>query len=210
VKSWAVVSFLAFVATTASFAQNPLFDEDEKERAFAAYSNGAWRGLAAAHHTGGLECIIATPGVRLSQLRPVESFQMPASWQFKLRPANEGDVRIDWVELDGDRYEVASLPWRRRDPAPVAEDEIIVMFESPMLSFRRNRSRQWLPLAYLTEDLFEARTLVVGYRLPDDEEPSRLYTRRFKLSGFSQVAKWCGRQLLSERQQEDRVRELTQ
>lgn len=187
-------------------------DDDEiRQNAFASFEAGNWRGEAAlftADYTYGpqYQCRISTPGAALIQIRPRESSVMQASW-WLLTDMRDTSPVVDWVRVKGRRYEATRLPWRLVQPT---DNGIVLTFDRVMFAVRADARAEWLPFEYLTLQLLDAPSLEIGYHTQEDSSAPRVPGRRtISFNGFKEVASWCGRMLLRDRQDENRVRELT-
>jgi hypothetical protein len=189
--------------------------EDDRGTLIAQFASGGWSGNVRymdwrdwADHR--VTCSISTNGATLFQIREGERDQMRSGWYFWPEPPGEDrPIAVDRIRVGNEWYEVTNLPWRLATPS--GEPEAMVTAQDVyMLAYRRDRTRQWLPLAYLTDALFEARQFEIGYRFDDLRLRTNDRKRSFDLRGFREVAKWCGRQLLFDRQDQNQVRKPTQ
>lgn len=178
----------------------------------ATFKSGMWRADAAffgSDYESGPQyaCRMTTPGAALFQIRPPESDQMVARWYFpEDGEAPSGQLQVDAISVAGKSYQVASLPWRLARPPE--KGGILLSFDIVPLVFRASSEGEWLPLAYLTKDMFGASGFAIDYRDPDNEEKTPRRHKRFSLKGFGAAARWCGRQLLSDRKDDPRVQHL--
>ena len=209
---------LAMACSLAAPAAAQTEDDDFQRNVFDTFHAGAWRARAALYsrdYAFGPEyrCRMETAGASLTQSRPNESGTMGAFWWLleDLRQQRE-NLEIEWVRVGGHRFEATRLPWRLVAPT---DNDIVLTFERPMFAVRRDESSEWLPFEYLTLDLLEAGSFEIGYRYAVDNENGNEHEgvrhdrRTIDLEGFAEVAQWCGRQLLRDRHDEQRVRELT-
>lgn len=201
----------ALSAAAAGSARSQSADDEITRNAFASFQAGNWHGEAAlfgANYDFGpqYQCRISTPGAALIQIRARESSALQGSWRL-LPELRDLPPVVDWVRVNGRRYEVARVPWRLEQPT---DDGIMLTFDRMMLAVRAEAHSQWLPFEYLTLQLLDAPSFEIGYHAQDDDSAPRVPGRRtINLIGFKEVASWCGRMLLRDRQDEDRVRELT-
>ena len=134
---------------------------------------------------------------------------MDASWTLFGEALARGEEwpTVDWVRVNGRRYSVTRLPWRLNEPT---DNGIVLTFDRVMLAVRGDRHSEWLPFEYLTLEFMGAPSFEVGFHTQvDDSAPQIPGRRTISLTGFKEVASWCGRMLLRDRQDENRVRELT-
>lgn len=206
-----IASWCAALVPVPALSQT-VTDPGYDENAFATFQSGAWTATAAFigkdSYGPEYQCRISTLGATLWQRRPYESGEMPAEWRLledERRRAERFEIR--WIALNGKRCEVAALPWRLILP-PDDEEGIVVMSDRLLLAVRVDPSAPWLPFTYLTLDMLGARSFEIGYSVEIDDQVHQA-RRRISLAGFREAAKWCGRQLLRDRQHHVRVRALT-
>ncbi|TIX51797.1 hypothetical protein [Alteraurantiacibacter aquimixticola] len=192
---------------------------DLDENVLGEYQSGQWTGTAAYFDEGysfgpQYQCRISTPGAVLIQARPHESAQMPSTWAF-FRDESEQrpGLTINMVRLGRKRYQVTRMPWRLYGPMQRGEDVIVLTFDIPLLMVRRESDHPWLPFVFLTNELLESRYFELGYSYEEytgGDDPEIVHrTKRISLEGFADVSKWCGRQLLHDRLDQEDVDELT-
>ena len=202
---------LAVSATTPAWGQNA--PDEVARNVFASFQSGAWHGEAALIGTDydygpQYRCRMSTPGAQLLQIRPKESGRMDASWTLFGEALARGEEwpTVDWVRVNGHRYWVTGLPWRLVEPT---DNGIVLTFDRVMLAVRADARSEWLPFEYLSLELMTAPSFEIGYHTQVDDSSPRVPGRRtISLNGFKEVASWCGRMLLRDRQDENRVREL--
>jgi hypothetical protein len=193
-------------------AHAQVVDAEFNAHLVATFKSGMWRADAAyfgSDYDSGPQyaCRIATPGAMLFQIRPPESDQMVARWHFpESDEAPAGQLQVDGIRVGGKSYQVASLPWRLAGPPEMGG--ILLSFDIMSLVFRASSDDEWLPLAYLTKDMFGASGFAIDYRDQDNGEKAPRRRKRFNLEGFAAAARWCGRQLLSDRKDDPRVQAL--
>jgi hypothetical protein len=197
------------IAGTQASAQS---EETFSENAVSHFSSGDWQAETASFEgytfSPQVGCRMSTIGAALTQLRPRESSQLEAG--FDLLPEKQqagSNFRINWVQVDKVRYEAVRLPWRLNGPPE--PDSIVLSVESPLFAVRQDPSQQWLPIIYLTLPLLTAKRFEVGFTYENDEGELVKGSQFISLKGFREVGKWCGRELLRDRQNEERVKELT-
>jgi hypothetical protein len=203
----------ALAVLVAMPAQAQSDDDEIRQNAFASFQAGSWRGEAAlfgTDYTYGpqYQCRISAPGAELLQIRPSESSRMEAGWTLFREALARGEdwPTVDWVRVNGRRYLVSRLPWRLVQPT---DNGIVLTFDRVMLGVRADERSEWLPFEYLTLEFMTAPSFEVGYHTQVDDSAPRVPGRRtISLNGFKEVASWCGRMLLRDRQDENRVREL--
>lgn len=193
---------------------NPLFastpDEEYQRNAFATAKYGAWTTTAALfdqNYTYGpqYQCRIESQGVAFWQARPNESGEMFMAWSFAESDRRDFDnFEVSWVSVGGDRFEVTRLPWRLIGEST---DGIVLTFDRTLLSVRRDRSHPWMPFNLLTLEMLKARHFEIGFTYELDEK-EKTGTRRIDLTGIKDAAKWCGRNLLRDRQDQPAVLDL--
>jgi hypothetical protein len=199
---------LGLVGTQASAQSEKTFSEN----AVSHFSAGDWRAEAASFEnytfSPQMGCRMSTVGAVLTQLRPRESNQLEAAFDLLPEQRDRGsNFRIDWIQVDKVRYEAVLLPWRLSGPPEPGG--IVLAFESPLFAIRQNPSQQWLPTSYLTLPLLTAKRFEVGFTYANEEDELVKGSQRISLRGFREVGTWCGRELLRDRQDEERVKELT-
>lgn len=201
----------ALLAVVPAVAAARTHEDTVRENAFATHRAGSWQATAAlfgTDYTFGPEyqCLMSTSGASLLQRRPNEASEMPSYWTF--RDDEDGpqiSFQVSTVSIDGKRFEVTALPWRLSGPP--GEDGIVLTFDRAILSFRRKADHPWLPFVYLMPDMLAARSFELTY-VDSNDEQKRVRRKRIMLDGFREVARWCGQQLLRDRMDESRVRDL--
>ena len=179
--------------------------QGEDQNVFARASFENWTAIALrrqASNYGGnnrVDCAIKNDGAIMLQSRPQESNQMHTTWS--LFDGHENDLtNLSFVsmKISGKKYQMTSLPWRLI--GFVGEDDIVTMSDIRFIAFRKSEQYEWLPLSFLANEMFEARSFTISYQFQDDKTRLvRSGTKTFDLAGFKEAAKWCGRQLLSDR-----------
>ena len=197
---------VAFVSP--AHAQSP--DDEFSKNIVATFEAGEWKAQAAEFkdysYSPQIGCRMFTPGAMLLQTRRRESGQLDASLFLVEDQRSTGDnFEVDWIRVGGIRYEATVLPWRLAAPSP---DGIVLTFDRAFLAVRRSQTSEWLPATYLTLQLLEAKRFEVGFHSEVDDHVTH-GRRVISLLGFKPVSKWCGRELLRDRQDQNQVRELT-
>ncbi len=195
-------------AISPASAQSP--DDEFSKNVVATFEAGGWKAQAAEFkdysYSPQISCRMFTPGAMLLQTRRREGGQLDASLFLVEDQRTIGDnFEVDWIRIGGIRYEAAVLPWRLAAPSP---DGIVLTFDRAFLAVRRSQASEWLPATYLTLPLLEAKRFEVGFHYEVDNHITH-GRQAISLSGFKAASKWCGRELLRDRQDQDRVRELT-
>lgn len=202
----------ALLAVVPAVAAARTHEDTVRENAFATHRAGSWQATAAlfgTDYTFGPEyqCLMSTSGASLLQRRPNEASEMPSYWTFLQEDERRlhTPMQVRAVSIDGKRFEVTALPWRLSGPP--GEDGIVLTFDRSILSFRRKADHPWLPFVYLMPDMLAARSFELTY-VDSNDEQKRVHRKRIMLDGFREVARWCGQQLLRDRMDESRVRDL--
>lgn len=208
IRNIVIAAVLGLCPSSALEAQTT--DDEFSKSVTASFNAGAWHAQAANFKDYGyspqLSCRVFTAAAMLIQTRPRESGTLDAGWIFLNRERQGVDnFTVDWVRVDGVRYEAVDLPWRLVAPT---DNDIVLTFDRPLRAVRRATADEWLPISYLTLSMLHARKLQVGYSFEQNEH--RMNGKKgITLSGFREVTKWCGRELLRDRLNEERVQELT-
>jgi len=185
-------------------------DDEFPKNVVASFAAGDWRAQSADFqgytYSPQFSCRMFVDGAMLIQTRPRESGRMDADWSFLNDRQKTGDnFEIKWIQVNETRYQAAVLPWRLVSPPP---DGIVLTFDLTLLAVRRDAASEWLPAAYLTLPLIEAKRLEIGFQYEVDDRVVQ-GSKKISLNGFKAVSKWCGRELLRDRQDQPRVQELT-
>lgn len=207
-RNAAIIAALTFFPTNEVVAAGP-----DSDLSLGEFRSGSWTGKAYYQgdtYTFGPRyvCEISGVSVRYVQIRPPETPMMEARWEFEvLHNQHFSNATIDKVIVGERGYQVVRLPWRlARPPKP---GNIVMTVDALLFAFRSSREDEWLPFEYLTPTLMQAGEFKVAYSYEDEDGERRTKALTVNMLGFREVAKWCGKQLLSDRLGEERVKELT-
>ena len=197
-------------------ASSETIEDNPRIEIIASFEAGAWKAEAfyfkstsySDRYTPRYECKMSTSGVGYQQIRPPESGTMQSGWLFFEDATKQGGhLRLQAIKVRGTRFELAELPWRLSGPP--APGSIALTFDLHMLAFRRSKADEWLPFEYLTDQLLQVDEFELFYTSEGDEGEPHAEHKTVSMKGFREAAKWCGKQLLSDRMDELQTRELT-